>query len=105
MSCILRCIIDFEKGIIPSKVADTVGFHRAIASLVKKELIYTEVIKNNQRNKAIYLTLLGAQLCEQLISVFKRFSAHLYSSLAPQEKEVLINVFEKLIKSSQDYQL
>lgn len=47
----------------------------------------------------------GAQLCEQLISVFKRFSAHLYSSLAPQEKEVLINVFEKLIKSSQDYQL
>jgi DNA-binding MarR family transcriptional regulator len=98
-------IIVKQQRIIPSKVADTVGFDRAIASLVKKELIYTEVIKSNQRSKAIYLTPLGAQLCEELISVFKRFSAHLYSSLAPQEKEVLINVFEKLIKSSQDYQL
>lgn len=70
-------IIVKQQRIIPSKVAGTVGFDRAIASLVKKELIYTEVIKSNQRSKAIYLTPLGAQLCEELISVFKRFSAHI----------------------------
>ena len=97
-----------QQGITPSKIADTIGFDRAIVTramttLVKKDLVYTETIKENQRSKRIYLTSHGADLCKELISVFERFSAHLDSALEPQERETLTAVLEKLLKASQTY--
>ncbi|UTW58806.1 winged helix-turn-helix transcriptional regulator [Kordiimonas sp. SCSIO 12603] len=101
-------LVATRQGIIPSQIADTMGFDRAlvtraISTLVKKGLIYTKAMDKDQRSKALYITEKGSALCNELITVFESFSEKLEEVISAEEKQTLIEILNKLVVVSQNH--
>lgn len=103
-------IVALKGSFSPSDIAeytfvDRAVVTRAIASLKKKNLIFSEKSTLDQRSKVISLTSLGSEISKQSISYLKEFSDHLDQSITASEKQSLMKILDKLLASAKEYPL
>lgn len=98
-------LIAMSNAATPSELGNTLGVDpavvtRALSSLTKKNLVASRPNASDSRSKSMYLTPLGAELCDELFANFASFNEHLKSVLTEAEKKLLLKLLDKLLIGS-----
>lgn len=100
-------IIDEEGTVSQTQIAEllekdktTVG--RSIESLVKKELICIENVKNDRRANRVSLSKKGKEILNSAMPISKTFNENLKSKLSKEELETFLKVLDVIHEESKN---
>ncbi|MBC2675612.1 winged helix-turn-helix transcriptional regulator [Listeria booriae] len=94
--------VSVNSGTIQKDLANYLGKQNAtvtniLKELEKKQLIYREIPKDNERQKKIFLTSGGAQLVGEVQQVFADLNQEMEQIISAKEKAQIVAGLEKLI--------
>lgn len=94
--------VSVNSGTIQKDLANYLGKQNAtvtniLKELEKKQLIYREIPKDNERQKKIFLTSGGAQLVGEVQQAFADLNREMEQIISAKEKAQIIAGLEKLI--------
>ncbi len=92
----------------PSQIATSMRFDRAVVtrvvgSLKRKGLVTTQSSPQDQRSKSVSISADGIEVVGDLLPAMRNISDHLDSALTTKEKQTLMQLFQKLLLSSNEY--
>ncbi|OJG36712.1 hypothetical protein RV00_GL001157 [Enterococcus devriesei] len=88
-------------GVIQKKIANYLGKQDAtitniLKTLEKKDYIYREIPKNNERQKNLFLTEKGEESIKQIRLIFQDLEAQLTQELEAEEQLLLKKLLKKI---------
>ncbi|WP_221644950.1 MarR family winged helix-turn-helix transcriptional regulator [Listeria booriae] len=94
--------VSVNSGTIQKDLANYLGKQNAtvtniLKELEKKQLIYREIPKDNERQKKIFLTSGGAQLVGEVQQAFADLNQEMEQIISAKEKAQIVAGLEKLI--------